>query len=248
MDEVDRLLNRMWRQVEAWQRAGDHRAVFLTVYATMTGCVRDHLAAGAFLDPAWVIRLTLRFAQVYFAWVEAYDRGQPVPRAWQMAFDLCRRRAGFVLQDALLGVNAHICYDLALTEEALLRAEGDHTWEGLLRRRFDHDQINRALVDAIPPVQAELRRRFARWLFPLERAGKHLDERLAALGLKYYRTRVWRNALWLLATRNEAERAVVVRRIDREAVEVAQQILFAGRLDLAPVRALARLCRRWRLL
>lgn len=248
MDGIERLLERMWAQVERWERAGDHRCVFLTVYSTMTGMVGQHLQEGAFMDPAWVTDLTLRFAGIYFEWVAAYDRGDPVPRAWQLAFDLARRREAFVLQDALLGVNAHIVYDLAFAEAECMRRAGDQTEADVRRRHFDHEQINRALVDAIPLVQQELVRRYARWLRPLERAVRHLDERLAGFGLQHYRGRVWQNALWLAGARTEQERACVVRRLDAESVEVAQQIYFAGALHLPLVRRAAGWCRRWRLL
>lgn len=246
MNEIDRLLERMWAQVADWEQQGDHRSVFLTVYATMTGLVQRHMGQGAFMDAAWVADLTLEFAGLYFRWVEAYDRGGPVPRAWQFAFDLARRREAFVLQDALLGVNAHIVHDLAIAEAECLRRAGDVSLAGLTRRRFDHEQINRALVDAIPAVQVELVRRYARWLRPLDRAVRHLDERLTGLGLFHYRGRVWDNALWLAGARSGHERACVYRRLDTESMELAQQIYFAGALHLPLVRRAARWCRRWR--
>lgn len=247
MEEIDALLERMWSQVAGWEQQGDHRCVFLTVYATMTDRVRQHLRDGAFLDPGFVMALTLVFADIYFGWVEQYDRGASVPRAWQLTFDLARQRQAFVLQDALLGVNAHIVHDLALAEAECVRRTGDRAAAALRRYHFDHTQINRALIDAIPAAQRELGRRYARWLPPLERALRHLDERLAGYGLTHYRERVWQNALWLLGARDERERACVLRRLDAESMELAEQIYQAGALHRPLVRRLARWCRRWHL-
>jgi hypothetical protein len=245
--DIDSLLALMHRHLERFDAARDNRAAFLRVYATMTASARDHLLAGDFfLDGAWVERVAVRFAWWYFDALDRYEQGADPPPAWRYAFDVARRRQGFLLQDILLGMNAHINNDLPLVVADILRREGD---EGHLaravRRRFDHDQINRILHEVIPTVEAVTARHYGRLIRPLGRVLGTLDQSLSTFGLKTWRDNVWRNAQFLLAAETEAERNLVIGIIREDALHVARSI------ERFPVlswfRPLAPLMRRWHL-
>ena len=53
------------------------------------------------------------------------SRGDDPPPAWAYAFDIAARKRAFLLQDILLGMNAHINNDLPLVVAEILHAEGD---------------------------------------------------------------------------------------------------------------------------
>lgn len=222
---LDELLALMGSQLERWDRCCDNRAAFLRVYRHMTGSVRDRLSDGFFIDPAWIEWVAVRFAWWYFDALARYERNDRPPPAWALAFDVARRRRGFLLQDVLLGMNAHINNDLPLVVAAILREEGDADDPGLAwRRHFDHDQINRVLHLVIPPVEDELARTYGRLIRPLRIVMGGLDRALATFGLISWRDNVWRNARFLLAARTEAERRQVIRFIEEDALHVAHQI------------------------
>ncbi len=239
------LLAVMRDQLERFDSEADHRAAFLRVYYTMTGSVGLRLERNYFLDRAWVERVAIRFAWYYFDALDRYERFDGPPPAWAYAFDIARRREGFLLQDVLLGMNAHINNDLPLVVAEILQDEGDtappHRLE---RRRYDHDQINRVLHEIIPTAEEAIATHYGRLIRPLSRILGSLDVTLAAYELKTFRDKVWRNALFLLAATTEQERQQVIHFIQEDALDVARQIERFG--PLRPFRPWAAQMRRWR--
>ncbi|MDF2627150.1 MAG: hypothetical protein K0R39_981 [Symbiobacteriaceae bacterium] len=242
----DDLLALMRTQLAQFDAARDNRAAFLRVYATMTASVRNHTAEGFFIDPAWIERVAIRFAWWYFDALDRFERDASPPPAWAYAHLTARRKNAFLLQDILLGMNAHINNDLPLVVADILRAEGDeHPLEQATRRRFDHDQINRVLHLVIPAVEEETARHYGRLIRTLGRLTGTLDQSLSTFGLKTWRDNVWRNATFLLAAQTEAERQTVIRFIQEDALHVARTIHDFPLLRWC--RPLAPVMRRWHL-
>ena len=242
----DDLLALMHQHLHQFDAGRDNRAAFLRVYATMTAGVRERLGGDFFLDPAWLERVAVRFAWWYFDALDRYEQNAHPPPAWEYAFDIARRKQGFLLQDILLGMNAHINNDLPLVVAGILQDEGD--WPDscrTTRRRFDHDQINRVLYLIIPEVERVTAAHYGRWILPLGRVLGTLDQALSLYGLRTWRDNVWRNALFLLAAQTDLERRRVIAAIQEDALHVAKAI------ERFPVlrrfRPLAPLARRWHL-
>lgn len=240
------LIAVMSAHLERFDRTGDHRGAFLRVYRRMTATVTERLTAQYFLDPAWVERVAIRFAWYYFDALERFEQGGSPPPAWAYAHTVAVRKQGFLLQDVLLGMNAHINNDLPLVAAEILRGEQDErSVFRTVRRRFDHDQINRVLHEVIPAVEAEIAASYGRLLLSLGRVMGDLDQTLATFGLKTWRDNVWRNARFLLAAESEAERAMIIHFIQQDALRVAKEI------ERFPIlrwcRPLAPRMRRWRL-
>lgn len=62
-------------------------------------------------------------------------------------------------QDLILGLDAHINYDLAYGIYLNLKEHNDQSNHLLLsRRKFDHDQVNNILVRCIPRITETLTR------------------------------------------------------------------------------------------
>jgi len=107
---------------------------------------------------------------------------------------LCRRRGpergeALVAQDALLGINAHITYDLTYT---LGDVGIDPDRDGKLA---DH-RINAILAHLVQTVQDALVETYAAVeIAGVDRLLDPLDDRLALLGLKGSQEFAWRNAV-----------------------------------------------------
>ncbi len=87
---------------------------FNRLYLMVTQQVDLHPPGGAWQSPAWLTRLDVVFAGLYFGAVAGVLGGQSVPSAWSALFE-ARYRAGIDrIQFALAGMNAHINHDLAL--------------------------------------------------------------------------------------------------------------------------------------
>lgn len=184
-------------------QAGDRRAVFLTVYSVVTARVRRDITADRFRDPDWVADYLTAFANRYRTALLAYEQGHRarVPGAWQVAFDAALGGETLVTQDALLGINAHVVYDLAF-------ALADVGIDPRPARRADHAAVNAVLADLVDTEQAVLAARYAPGLAALDAAGGRLDERLAFLTLAEGRDWAWRCAVSLADGGPFATRAV----------------------------------------
>lgn len=169
----------------------DRRAVFLTVYTEMTAETMREIDSGAFTDPAWMKRYLVRFAEYYRRAFRAYDRGSfaTVPDPWIVAFGTALRGDALVMQDALLGINAHINYDLALTLSDI-GLDPDRP-----AKRADHDRINAILRRLVDVQQELLSERYAPGLSGVGDLLGELDAFTAATGLRTAREKAWRVAV-----------------------------------------------------
>jgi hypothetical protein len=183
---------------------GDARRHFHDTYLRTTRAVRTEILAGGFRDAPWVERWDVAFADLYLNALEADQRGERPAGPWAVTFAAADAAALPPLRLVLLGMNAHINYDLA---QALLAVISDAEFDDtalLERRRADHhhiDQVLAALVDAKDPQwQARLGKpgRLDRLLAPANRAA---TKRFLAEA----RGKVWANTHVLARARREGE-------------------------------------------
>jgi hypothetical protein len=183
---------------------GDPRRHFHDTYLHTTRAVRAEILAGGFCDTPWVERWDVAFADLYLNALEADQRGERPAGPWAVTFAAADTAALPPLRLVLLGMNAHINYDLA---QALLAVISDAEFDDaslLERRRADHrhiDQVLAGLVDAKDP----------RWQARLGKPGR-LDRLLAPANraatkrfLAEARAKVWANAHVLARARREGE-------------------------------------------
>jgi hypothetical protein len=243
-DDLAPLVARMDAQVRQLRDRQDDRRIFLAVYATMTAAIRTALADGRFMDASWTTELTTRFAALYFDAEEAWQLGGGCPGAWEAAFAAGGQRRISTIEHALLGINAHIVYDLPFAVAATMDALGDVV-DGrleaavLVRRRHDYEVVNQVLAETITAAQAVLAResRVTAWL---DLAAMRLDEYAAELLLRVSRTQGWHAALALAVARDDAERDAVRRHLDRVACSYVERIDLARMVPTAVGRRLLR--------
>lgn len=229
----------------------DARAVFPDVYAVITRRVEEEINKGAdcmFLEPAWIARLAGLFAVRYFESLTAALQGATQPsHAWRLAYEYAAQGLTLPVQDALLGVNAHINFDLAQgIYDNIVAAGAQNDPQRLARYRHDHDAVNRILEGAIPECLELLANRYGCPLTRvIVRSGtvKTACCHLTLAMLKLWRDRVWDDVLALLSAHDESERAAVLSRTNRESGIIAGLIGLAssvvGEFSHAPRAAVA---------
>jgi hypothetical protein len=246
---IDQALDAMRSALDCFHRSNDRRAVFLRAYYLITIAVHEAVHqrgrhhGRVFLDPAWIERLAGKFASLYFYSLTTEER--PGERAWKQAHRLATSGRTSVLQDVLLGLNAHINYDLAYGIY-LNMVEHDDGRDHLVlsRRKFDHDQVNEILVACIPQVKQSLTRDYGGEIRAVGDLAGRVGERAAGLGLAHYRERVWWSAISFLAAADEAERAMVHERLDEQSSAVAEAVALEGTAVRRAARRLLALPRR----
>jgi hypothetical protein len=142
----------------------------------------------------------------------------------------------------LLGINAHINYDLAYGIYLNLKEHEDGRDHLLLpRRKFDHDQVNNILVNTIPQVESVLTRDYGGELRLMGALVGDLDEVLGELGIKYYRERVWWSAISFLSAQSPEELQLVHDRLDWESAQLAESLACEGTVIQRSLRSLLNL-------
>jgi len=173
-----------------FEARADPRAVFLAIYERVTDAVTAEIDAATFGDPDWVADYLVTFANHYRRAVAAYERGDHarVPDAWQVAFDAATDPDVLDIQHAVLGINAHINYDLAIALDAV----------GLDPDRRVKYRDHRAVTDILRHLVDETQRELAATapgLGTLDRRLGDLDERATVFTLAHCRDSAWRNAV-----------------------------------------------------
>jgi len=194
--DVDDAAARLGRLEALLAARGDRRAVFLTVYTRMTERIRARIDRGGFADPGWMRAYTTTFADHYRRAFLAFERGalDAVPDPWRVAFGTALRGDALVLQDAFLGINAHINYDLALTLHEV-GIDPDRA-----ARLADHRAVDEVLARLVDAQQATLAELYADGIADIDAALGSFDERLSLLGLTAGREQAWRVAAVLTDT------------------------------------------------
>jgi hypothetical protein len=160
------------------------------------------IEAGQFHDNSWAQKLLLRFAEYYFLALGAYDHQQTSCAAvWKYTHDCTCKQRLHVLQQLLLGINAHINYDLVLSLVDLLDPEWHQLAEAERQRRYeDHCRVNEVIAATIDTVQDTVVERYDPRLDLIDRLFGNLDERLLSGLISHWRQEVWEKALAFLAT------------------------------------------------
>ena len=234
-ETIDHVVDGLADLEQRFRTRQDRRAIFLSLYGVVSAEIRTHIRRGAFLDPAWTHRYAVAFANLYRDALDAYDGGRTaaVPKAWRLCFDAARAGSGLVLQDMLLGVNAHVNNDLPL---ALHRTAIDPERD---RRRRDHDAVNAVLGAVTERATARLAALYAPGFTAMDECAGGLDEMMSLFSLEVARESAWESAVSLANARTDLERGLASRLIAARAAVVA-------RLLIAPARhgAFTAACRR----
>jgi hypothetical protein len=217
---IDALIDRMQGLLAPLEARGDPGRYFLATYLRTTRAVKEELERGGFRDTGWVERWDVAFADLYLDALEVAEAGRRPPEPWAVAFGAERDRFP-PLRLVLLGMNAHINYDLAPALLAVITEEEFDDPELLASRAADHEHIDSVLVARVGAEDTELealsggRSLVDRLLQPLNRLG---TKRF----LKESRAKVWANARLLDVARRRGEDAYAARLAELEHLAAAR--------------------------
>jgi Family of unknown function (DUF5995) len=228
---VDAVVATMQERLDRLVPEQAHLREFLGTYQRTTLAVGRAVDEGLFEDPEWVERWDVTFAELYLTALDAHLAGDKPSRPWRLAFDAPPDLPA--LRHVLLGINAHVNYDLP---QALLAVISDDDFADaplMESRRRDHQRIDGVLAGRVAAEDGELaahgRTLTDRLLQPLNRVS---SKRF----LRESRTKVWHNTVALQAARQDGPTSYADRLAELE-------VLSAARIAdlLAPGQVLLRL-------
>lgn len=220
------VVARMQDRLDALPEELAHRRFFLSTYLRTTQAVGRAIDNARFEDPEWAELWDVKFAELY---LQAHDAdlaarrpapdaprvgegaasdrgltlgekpaGRPgVPRPWRLAFEAPGELAP--LAHVLLGINAHVNYDLPQALLAVISDEDFLDQRLLDRRRRDHERIDGVLAERVSAEDDELAASKAKSL--LDRVLTPLNRLSSQRFLRESRQKVWHNTVELQQAR-----------------------------------------------
>jgi hypothetical protein len=219
---IDEVLTVLDGIIAGFREQGRRLAFFPALYRAVTLRVRAGIQSGEFADGERMERLDTAFANRYFDAVGALAAGEPPPSSWQVAFAAEVRPGTMILQHLVLGVNAHINFDLPIAAAEVAPGVALSELQG------DFEAINSILADLIDPVTDAIER-FSPFLDVLDRVGGRTDETLVNFSLVTARSEAWHEAT-RLAEEPAPRRERSIASLDRRVALLAEHVLLPGGL------------------
>jgi hypothetical protein len=198
---------------------------FNELYLAVTRAVAVESATATYADPAFISRLDVVFADLYFEAVDDLDAGREMPRAWAPLFEARAKKGIAPLQFAIAGMNAHINHDLVLALVTTTKEFGCGLDHGTPEHK-DYLAVN----DLLDRVQDEIKERFTTGVIKdIDKAGGRVDDMVANWSVARARDNAWTQAQILDAIGANA----FLRK--QFLVALGRNVGFAGRALLTPL-------------
>ena len=218
--DIEGVLVALRTVVDEAVATGSRTGWFAALYRQVTLAVAQGIEDGEFDDGPRLSRFDAEFGGRYLralhGWQVAPD-GDAVPRCWRLAFAACEESGPVIVQQLVLGVNAHINLDLAVAAARTCPGDAIHDL------RADFDRINAILAAVMARFDVVLAG-FSPLLGGLDAILGRLDEDILGFKLNKARSEAW-DAAVLLAGQPPAARAATERMLDRSATGVARLVL-----------------------
>jgi Family of unknown function (DUF5995) len=206
--------------------AGDASGYFPALYSRVTERIGASIGDGTFVDGPGIDRFATGFAAHYVAAARDHASG---PRCWQACWNVAGEPRLLIVQHLLLGINAHVNYDLPRAVVEVADERGD-----LLSIRHDFDTVNDVLAATYVDVVQDLDR-VSRWVNSAARLG---GGRAFNFSLTMARARAWQAASTLY-TLPAAGRRAYSAELDR-VVSVLAYLITRPYPVVRPLLGLAR--------
>jgi hypothetical protein len=221
-EAVDELIARMVALLALLEADGDPARFFLGTYLRITRAVGTAVADGLFEDPSWVTGWDVDFASFYLDALEAYRRDPATaPAPWREAFGA---KATLPPQGhVLLGVNAHINFDLPQSLVRVIPDEDFATPSVLARRERDHERIDGVLSSRVTTEDVELQNAGDKRTW-MDRLMAPLNHAASRQFLREARRKVWANTAVLHRARMVGDGEYQRRLAELEALSAARVV------------------------
>ncbi len=215
---IDQVLEQLDSIIQDSVKDNDHLGIFAYVYRRTTAQIKQAIQNQDFEDNDRMERFDIRFASKYLQAYYNFQSGMSVPKSWEIAFRVKSERLT-ILQHILLGMNAHINYDLGMTAYEISRAKE------LEDLKTDFMKVNDILNGLINEMQRRLGR-VSRLMVIFDWIGGDKDEAIINFSMVKAREQAWDFAEKLAHTEEDLKKT-------REE-EVDKMIARLGQVIKAP--------------
>ena len=195
---IDEVILEMDKIIERCISEQSKLGYFATLYRDVTVQVKQKIKEGFFEDNERMERLDVVFANRYLEAIFAYWNNQKASDSWQAAFDRSTKKSPTILQHLLLGMNAHINYDLSIAAVEVAPKES------LASLKNDFNKIMDILSSMIDQVQAGIEKVSPAFLL-IDKFGGRTDEKIAGFAINKARDLAWSTAEQLAKDTDESK-------------------------------------------
>jgi hypothetical protein len=218
--DIDQVLDHLATLIEDFKAQDSRLGFFAALYRQVTLEVQRGIERGVFDNGPRMDRFDTVFANRFFAALDAFQSGGTPTRSWRVAFTVMEQPQEIILQDLLVGINAHINLDLGIAAAQIAPGDAIQSLKG------DFDKINQILAALIPGVEAVISR-FSPLIGLLEKIGGRDAAEVLNFSLDAARQDAWAHAV-ILAHQSPALQALTIEALDGK-------VSFLGRLIANPV-------------
>jgi len=202
MTRIDDVIEAM-NEIVQWAKDNNSRlGYFAALYLGVTERIKEGVLRGEFEDNERMEKMDVIFAKRYLEAFYQYQAGKKASECWEAAFRPAEEHGLIVLQHLLLGMNAHITFDLGVA--AAEAAPGDL----LPSFKNDFDKINDVLASLVDKVDSEMGRitPIFRWV---DAFLGNANERFTGFSMTIARTQAWKKAERLAFEEGESKQKVL---------------------------------------
>jgi len=188
---IDEVLHRLDEIIEETIHENNHLGIFAFVYRRTTAQIKQAISEKRFEDNERMEKFDVIFANRY---IDAYDKfklKQNISKSWQSTF-YTKDEPLTIIQHLVMGMNAHISFDLGLAAEAI---SPKNKIDDL---KSDFIIVNQILQEIINEMQDRIGK-VSRLMFLLDWVGAKSDEKIINFGIVNARQFAWQFALGLSA-------------------------------------------------
>jgi hypothetical protein len=181
---IDQVLQELDQIIFTCRKESSRLGFFATLYRNVTIKIKEGVTVGAFEDGPRMERLDVAFANRYLGALQSFRQNEPLSHCWRVAFEATSNYWPLIIQQLLIGMNAHINFDLGIAAAEI--APGAE----LARLRGDFDRINNILGGMILKVRSDVEE-LSPWIKFLDQLAPTAEDRIINFSLNKSRASAW---------------------------------------------------------
>ena len=213
---IDEVIARLDDIIKGARAEANRLGFFATLYRNVTLKVKEGIGSGSFEDGPRMERFDVGFANRYLSALDSFRGGVDTSHCWRVAFQASSHWSPLIIQHLLLGMNAHINFDLGVAAAAV--APGSL----LQSLQNDFNSINNILAGIIMKVRDNLEQ-VSPAIRLLDRINTDKQDRIINFSLSRARNCAWNSAV-RLGSLPEGEHRTELSRLDFQTSVLAHAL------------------------